>query len=300
MTSYLVLLILLNIVICSHEPVAPPPPNLAPPTIVIDLDEPQHLTDISYHTLESFSPTKFIKIISKNPKSVISISSKRTTIVPYDDVLINPDSLSKLSYLEIKHSNTTLTRLNHAIPLTPCLDTFSFNGKGQGTIKLTNRIQVQAQVSLGIGGDIGLGTYVNLTSIRLSMGSKVSEKVAKARLLDMTVACTTSENWTTRIFTYLPIIETDVYARRLVWDKETGEVEFDEDEEDEDEEDEDDGDEEEGEISGMVRIGRKRMLSNGLVKTLCKRGTEKEMGCYMEDEKVYTDEYGNQFSWSDV
>lgn len=311
MKIFPLLLIYLQIVF-AHVPLTPPPPTFPPPrTDFIDLDEPD-LSTVAHHTLTTFSTREFISIITTNPRTTISILDKNTTIVPTDEILTASDpitDLQSLTYLELRHEYIAFRRLEHMIPLTPCLDSLGPQSPPAATIRLSNQIQVLGQISYGAGKNVELGSPLNFTTVLLSLGARVMKRVARGRMLEMTVLCSVGGGWTTRVFAYLPVVETEVYARKLTWNgvkekkgkegkdgmekmgegKCNGDVSV------------EDGD---GEVDGvdkeMVYVGKKRLLSDGLVKTVCMRGTKEDLDCCDIEKNEYVDDYGNKFTWMDL
>ena len=70
---------------------------------------------------------------------------------------------------------------------------------------LTHRTAIYLRLSLGTGFSLGEGILVNTTTLGLSLGSKITFKLTKQRMIDTTVGCYLyKDGLSARVFGYIP------------------------------------------------------------------------------------------------
>ncbi|CAX41251.1 conserved hypothetical protein [Candida dubliniensis CD36] len=256
--------------------------------IYIDLNEP-NTTDISYYTApHSILVTHIVltTLFNYNPKTIISITDTNSTIVPSDEILLTPSNqvstITNFRYLELQHFNPIWQ--TSLIPLTPCI-TRQFRSPYHKHITsapvgviLTHRTAIYSRLSLGTGFSLGEGILVNTTTLGVSLGSKITLKLTKQRMIDTTVGCYSyKDGLSARVFGYIPTVQVTPRARKILYNRKKRVV-----------------------IDHVwEELKPKKIMVESTVQTLCDVGTSEELQCNKKTG-THIDQYGNSLIWNNM
>ena len=169
------------------------------------------------------------------------------------------------------------------IPLTPCitrqfiLPNHKHIDSAPVGVILTHRTAIYLRLSLGTGFSLGEGILVNTTTLGLSLGSKITFKLTKQRMIDTTVGCYLyKDGLSARVFGYIPTLQVTPRARNILYSRKKKRVVTD---------------------HAWQELKPKKIMTDSKVRTLCDVGTSEELQCNTKTGK-HIDQYGNSLIWN--